>query len=93
MNDLISRQAAIAAIHNEFDECCVWDASGREIADEVEKILDCVPSAEPKKGKWIDKGKNMMIRWQCPNCGRKDMHIYNYCPDCGIDMREDYGPD
>lgn len=36
-----------------------------------------------KMGKWIDLGKDKAIRWQCSECGRKDTHIYNYCPDCG----------
>ena len=43
--------------------------------------------AERKKGKWIDLGKDRIIRWQCSECGRKDTHIYNYCPDCGAEMR------
>ena len=43
---------------------------------------------ENVKGEWIDRGKDMMIRWQCSECGRKDIHIYNFCPDCGADMRE-----
>ena len=66
-NDCISRQAAIDAVHEEFDECLVWDESGEYTADEVERILDRVPSvekyvpvtnagiraAETKKGRWI----------------------------------------
>ena len=42
-----------------------------------------------RKGKWIDLGKDMNIRWQCSECGRKDTQIYNYCPSCGADMREE----
>lgn len=45
--DTISRQAAIKAVHEEFDECTVWDESGEYTADEVERILDSVPSAQP----------------------------------------------
>ena len=52
MNDLISRQAAIKAVHDEFDECLVWDESGECTANEVEKVLIDLPSAE-KHGKWI----------------------------------------
>ena len=45
--------------------------------------------AEPRKhGRWIDRGKDMCIRWKCSECGRKDTHIYNYCPDCGARMDE-----
>ena len=48
MDDLISRQAAIDAVHNEFDDCIVWDESGMTTANEVERILDSVPSAQPE---------------------------------------------
>ena len=48
MSDLISRQTAIDAVHQEFDECLVWDESGQTTADEVERILDYLPSAEPR---------------------------------------------
>lgn len=48
MDDLISRQAAIDAVHEEFDDCLVWDESEEHTADEVERILDCVPSAQPE---------------------------------------------
>ena len=51
MNDLISRQAAIEAVHKEFDECLVWDESGETTANEVEKILEELPSAQPQR--WI----------------------------------------
>lgn len=46
--------------------------------------------AEPiKRGRWIDRGKDMCIRWKCSECGRKDTHIYNYCPDCGALMMDE----
>lgn len=48
MNDLISRQAAIDAVHDEFDGCLVWDESGQTTADEVERILYGLPSATPE---------------------------------------------
>ena len=52
-------------------------------------MAECVLfEAEPKHGRWIDRGKDMCIRWKCSECGRKDTHIYNYCPDCGANMRE-----
>ena len=46
-HDLVSRRAAIEAVHKEFDECLVWDESGKHTADEVERILTDVPSAQP----------------------------------------------
>lgn len=52
--------------------------------------IDEQPTIEPerKKGEWLDKGAEYNIRWTCSECGRRDMHIYNFCPDCGADMRE-----
>ena len=46
MNDLISRQMAIKAIHDAFDECLVWDESGECTANEVERILDELLTAD-----------------------------------------------
>lgn len=46
MRDLISRQAAIKAIHDEFDECLVWDESGECTANEVERVLDGLPTTD-----------------------------------------------
>ena len=48
MDDLISRKAAIDAVHEEFDECLVWDESGKCTADEVERIIEALPSAQPE---------------------------------------------
>ena len=49
MDDLISRQAAIDAVHKKFDEVCVWDESGQTTANEVENILYEVPSADTER--------------------------------------------
>ena len=46
--DVIYRQAAIKAVHDEFDDCLVWDESGERTADEVENILYNLPSAQPE---------------------------------------------
>jgi len=47
MKDLIDRQAAIDAVHKEFDDCLVWDESGQRTADEFENIIDQLSSAQP----------------------------------------------
>lgn len=53
----------------------------------VEGTTFDIPSAEPKKGKWIDKGHDNI--YQCSACGDMWMGIggYRYCPSCGADMR------
>lgn len=55
-----------------------------------QRILDAVnvgtPYEERPHGKWIDT-RNFPVRWTCSECGRRDTHIYNFCPDCGAKMR------
>ena len=45
--------------------------------------------AQRIKAHWVDTGRT--LRWECSNCGRRDNHIYNYCPDCGAQMRNNKG--
>ena len=66
--------------------------------DAIEVVLDALPSAEPKRGKWIDKGitgdwqyqtdgrGRSWHEWQCDQC--KDMVKKRsfYCPNCGAKM-------
>ena len=47
-DDSINRRSAVDAVHEEFDECTVWDESGEYTADVVERILDDVPAAQPE---------------------------------------------
>lgn len=57
-----------------------------------QRILDAVnagtPYEEKPHGTWIDLGEDMILRWLCSKCGRKDRHIFNFCPDCGATMDE-----
>lgn len=93
MTEYIERQAAIDAVHGEFDECLVWDTSGLETANVVEEILDTIPPADVrpvKHGKWIVKtdseGKTYGV---CSCCGYKQYagHL-KYCLECGGKMDE-----
>ena len=47
--DCISRQAAIDAIHEEWDECLNVDESGKTIAYETEDVICRLPSAQPER--------------------------------------------
>ena len=94
MGDLISRQAAIDAVHEEFDDCLVWDESGKRTADEFEIIINRLPSAQPerKRGKWLADNRPGGGFWVCSCCKfpseafAADV-LYKYCPNCGADMR------
>lgn len=99
MADLIDRQTAIKAIHEEFDECLVWDESGQHTANEVESILTSLPSvvAQPvRHGHWETiEGWDGDELYRCSECGAEFVLIdgtpkdndYWFCPHCGADMR------
>ena len=84
MSDLISRQAALDALKERCESECEYSKKQRFVMcsacylGSAIEVIESLPSAERPKGKWIDLGKDRMIRWQCSCCGRKDMHIYNY---------------
>ena len=88
MDELISRQAAIdyfvtnVGFHDE-------DCYPIEDTDELRKIwteyFSGIPSAQPKRGKWIHISEEM---WKCDQCGEISCCSPNFCPDCGADMRE-----
>ena len=87
MNDLISRRAAIEAVQN------------RHMMLSKEKVLlindlEKLPSAQPKKGKWIHHPEiGWGETWLCDQCGEKTTSTVmgkpraNFCPNCGADMR------
>ena len=86
MNDLISRRAAIEAVQN------------RHMMLSKEKVLlindlEKLPSAQPKKGKWIHHPEiGWGETWLCDQCGEKTTSTVmgkpraNFCPNCGAEM-------
>ena len=95
MDDLISRQAAIDALDK--CHCGGKDENGRpwiykENAVEVIEMVEPSPSAEPKRGKWIDNGEAFI----CSECrsGYKEQPtlmgkpMFEFCPMCGAKMDE-----
>lgn len=101
MNDLIDRRAVIDAIKNQtcltyeeiFNRCLVsiTDENGwlGGIKDAIEAVIG-LPSVQPerKKGKWIDKSGGIEGAWNyCSVCGEQAIDLYDFCPNCGADMR------
>ena len=61
---------------------------GREIPkDQVMSVIARVPTTESPKGKWNDIGG--VIRWGCSLCHYAYDQKFNFCPNCGADMRGD----
>lgn len=78
----------------------------REMITTVEDKINAMPSAEPRKGKWIPHCEmsreyfgTVVVNveyeyWFCDACGyrvEKGQPMYNFCPNCGADMRDGKG--
>ena len=70
----------------------------RTMAD-ARSIIEEAPSIEPKRGEWIEFdtkwGRSL---YYCTNCMETSevptafgKPLYNFCPNCGADMREREG--
>ena len=90
-SDCIDRRAAIDALDSEITitgrtNAAVVMGYCKLVKDRLERL----PSAQPKKGKWIIKDDTEKFIAQC-NCCRyieDSRRINNFCPHCGADMRE-----
>lgn len=90
MNDYIRRQDAVDAVHEEFDGCTVWDESGKRTADEVESIIDRVPSADVVPvvhAHWKDNKNGTVSCSRCLTWFQKEREPYlRFCGYCGAKM-------
>lgn len=105
MNDSISKEEAISVICRVCEVPNMYKCKGRNIAfkwcEEITALKE-IPSAGPKKGKWIphsEKSREYIGTalvnveydyWFCDTCGYRvenGQPIYNFCPHCGADMR------
>lgn len=56
---------------------------------EFERLVD-IEVIEPKRGKWIDRSDGIEGAWNyCSVCGEQAIDLYDFCPNCGADMRGD----
>ena len=90
--DCISRDAVmhiLDEVGGDFD-------SPREAVVPIDYIADMVSelpfvTAQPKMGRWVktigENGVTSALR--CSECGFEDnrYELFNYCPECGADMR------
>lgn len=91
MDDLISRQALIDAFEEEFYSMYSDDYNY------MIKFFNNLPSAEPKKGKWLVQFNGWGdVYYECSWCkaaitlieGTPTDNLYYYCPVCGARMEE-----
>lgn len=95
MSDLIDRQAAVCAIEEYADrlQMADWKANPG-IPYKAHTLNWCIntlrdlPSIQPKRGKYravVCDGVELLA---CSECGYTGAFwTYNYCPNCGADMR------
>ena len=61
--------------------------------EDVARILNEMPTinSQPRqKGKWIDRSYDIDGVWNyCSVCMEQAIDLYDFCPNCGADMRED----
>ena len=94
-DDLISRQAAIDAVeesrrlnhHQDGKEACAHEYEHRHFL----KILRDLPSAEPKKGKWVRYDDDWLkTMCKCSECGAmidiNEKYRNFFCYHCGARM-------
>lgn len=75
--DLIDRQAAIDALKEHEDY-------KGYLRGDFEEILEALPSAQPRKGKWL-----LLDGYRCSECNHKlqTTGLPSSCPNCGADLR------
>ena len=89
MDDLISRQAAIDTLEN--TKTAISENGERYIAKQNAIMrIDALPSAQPKRGKWIKTARWGRV-YKCNQCGNfldfdgvnAGRGSTNFCPNCG----------
>lgn len=75
-----------------IDADALIEAYGRAHKGEPGKarqlILDAPTIEERKSGKWIDNSDGIEGAWNyCSVCGEQAIDLYDFCPNCGADMR------
>lgn len=92
MSDLISKAEVLSLVERMMET--YWDR--KQILSIVRNAIEKLPSAEPKKGKWIGEGDGyadgymVYDLWYCSNCDYcyegDEEPDWNYCPNCGAKM-------
>ena len=91
--ELISRETAIQTVHDTMyqfiDDSEIM--TGRDgLLLKVNKAicngLKEIPSVE-NKGEWIYQQGIAPYKWRCNKCEKMFKTDFNYCPNCGADMR------
>ena len=91
MAKYIECEAALKAIHEEWDDVCNYDGSGYALANEMESVIYSVPAADVRPvvhGQWVrPKTINGRVKcFICSSCGIGQVFRTSFCPNCGAKM-------
>lgn len=103
MNDLINRRAAMNAFAERVKGSNNSDFVSAPTWNDAVEIIEKLPNAE-RHGHWIESEDNLDSDFQlfdmsdlkggkCSECGYEvgsDIYVWNYCPNCGADMRGEH---
>ena len=66
--------------------------SSEDYKEAFSMAIEALQEPEQKKGQWeeIRNAYGEIEGWTC-TCGREVKCKYNYCPNCGADMRGEHG--
>lgn len=93
VGELISRQEAIDALAEYGNGRAVYIG-----VEEAVRRIEQMPSAEPKRGKWIRTGSGSLYdyyrcsecgirpKWDCMGDNNWRIAFTNFCPNCGAKM-------
>lgn len=92
--DAVSRQAVLDVLM----PYCADDDGSVEKTDDLRNALDDIESLPPvhirSKGEWIEgiSENGVTTNLHCSKCRYEDERCnrFNYCPNCGADMRGEY---
>lgn len=91
MSDLINREDAIKLFLERKNELAGIQGNLGGAMSGAAKLIESLPPAEPKKGKWTNAYDGNDGHVKCTACFRTYDYItqaqhFNYCPNCGARM-------
>ena len=91
MTELISRQAALAAIDKNRDALLSSGMAGAEhiLVHYGRRVIEELPTIDTvKRGKWNDHTCMNWHGWHCSVCDHETQRRTKYCPNCGARMEK-----
>ena len=102
--DAISREAVVEAIEDDTRNGMYSHFASDQDAQSFKKTIKALPSVIPikTKGAWIGIDEEPHETWECDHCGfvidcsgcvdpTEYRNTFKFCPNCGVDMRDEGG--